>query len=79
MASPRPKRTCCVQDYIDQRLAAGCDIAYLRQLFDYLIYVISRLEAPARRPETQQVHLVASQWHGPPHASPSLRGQTHLV
>ena len=44
-----------LQDYIETRLAAGCDVQYLRQLFEFMVYVISKLEAPARRPQTQQV------------------------
>ena len=41
------------------RLEAGFDVGYLRQLFDYLVFVIGSLEAPARRQATQQVLAMA--------------------
>ena len=43
------------QAYIRERLQAGYDPQYLRQLFDFLIYTISSLEAPARSASTKQV------------------------
>lgn len=41
-----------------QRLEAGYDPAYLRQLFDFLTHVVASLEAPARSEATRQVCFV---------------------
>lgn len=40
--------------YVAQRLEAGYDPAYLRQLFDFLTHVVASLEAPARSEATRQ-------------------------
>jgi hypothetical protein len=45
-----------------QRLQAGYDPGYLRQLFDFLVHTIAALEAPARSDSTKQ----ARAWHAPP-------------
>ena len=44
-----------VQDFIRTRLNAGYDPEYLQQLFDFLVYIISSLEAPARSDSTKKV------------------------
>lgn len=44
-----------LQSYVAQRLEAGYDPAYLRQLFDFLTHVVASLEAPARSEATRQV------------------------
>lgn len=44
-----------VQDYIRTRLQAGYDPEYLHQLFDFIVYIISSLEAPARSASTKKV------------------------
>lgn len=41
------------------RLEVGFDPSYLRQLLDYLVYIIGSLEAPARRESTKQVAAIA--------------------
>ena len=43
------------QSFVAQRLEAGYDPAYLRQLFDFLTHVVASLEAPARSEATRQV------------------------
>ncbi|KAK9805063.1 hypothetical protein WJX73_010256 [Symbiochloris irregularis] len=57
------------EGYVRARLEAGFDLGYLRQLLDYLVYVISSLQAPVRREASQRIYeelgrdfdLVASQ------------------
>ena len=44
-----------VQGYIRERMQAGYDAEYLRQIFDFIVYIISCMEAPARRESTQKV------------------------
>ncbi|BDA47598.1 probable T-complex protein 11-like protein 2 at N-terminal half [Coccomyxa sp. Obi] len=41
-------------DYIRTRLQAGYDPEYLQQLFDFIVYIISSLEAPARSESTKK-------------------------
>lgn len=48
-----------VQDYIRTRLQAGYDSGYLQQLFDFIVYIISSLEAPARSESTKKVSQLA--------------------
>ncbi|KAK9810347.1 hypothetical protein WJX72_009152 [[Myrmecia] bisecta] len=48
-------------EYISMRLAAGFDPQYLRQLFDYLVFVIMGLEAPARSRSTKQGYAQLTQ------------------
>jgi hypothetical protein len=54
--------TCCsaplVQSFVAQRLEAGYDPAYLRQLFDFLTHVVASLEAPARSEATRQARFI---------------------
>lgn len=40
-----------------ERLQAGYDPQYLHQLFDFLVYTIGSLEAPARSKSTKQARL----------------------
>ena len=47
--------TCPVQGFIRDRMQAGYDPEYLRQIFDFIVYTISCMEAPARRESTQKV------------------------
>ncbi len=42
-----------VQEYVSLRLSQGYDPAYLSQLFDFLVHLISQLQAPARQAGTQ--------------------------
>lgn len=44
-----------VQGYIRSRLAAGYDPEFLQQLFNFIVYIISSLEAPARSESTKKV------------------------
>lgn len=44
-----------VQGFIRDRMQAGYDAVYLRQIFDFIVYSISCMEAPARRESTQKV------------------------
>ena len=48
---------CAVQGFIRERMQAGYDPEYLRQIFDFIVYTISCMEAPARRESTQKVRL----------------------
>ena len=36
-------------------MQAGYDAEYLRRIFDFIVYTISCMEAPARRESTQKV------------------------
>ncbi len=49
-----------VQGYVRSRLAAGYDPKYLQQLFDFIVYIISSLEAPARSESTKKVSFAIS-------------------
>ena len=49
--------TCAVQGFIRERMQAGHDPEYLRQIFDFIVYAIGCVEAPARRASTQKVCL----------------------
>ena len=44
-----------MQGYLRDRMQAGYDAEYLRQIFDFIVYTISCMEAPARRESTQKV------------------------
>ena len=54
-----------MQGYIRDRMQAGYDAEYLRQIFDFIVYTISCMEAPARRESTQKVCPT----HPSPHAT----------
>lgn len=43
------------QGYIRDRMQAGYDAEYLRQIFDFIVYIVSCMEAPARIESTQKV------------------------
>lgn len=45
---------CTLQGYIRDRMQAGYDPEYLHQVFDFIVYSISCMEAPARRESTQK-------------------------
>lgn len=49
---------CAVQGFIRERMQAGYDPEYLRQIFDFIVYTISCMEAPARRESTQKARLL---------------------
>lgn len=49
---------CAVQGFIRERMQAGYDPEYLRQIFDFIVYTISCMEAPARRESTQKAGLL---------------------
>ena len=48
---------CAAQGFIRERMQAGYDPEYLRQIFDFIVYTISCMEAPARRESTQKACL----------------------
>ena len=52
--------SCVLQDFIRERMQAGYDPGYLRQIFDFIVYTISCMEAPARRESTQKARLSPS-------------------
>ena len=60
------KRTSGVlQEYIRDRMQAGYDAEYLRQIFDFIVYTVSCMEAPARRESTQKVRPSYPSPHSP--------------
>ena len=64
---------CPVQGFISERMQAGYDPEYLRQIFDFIVYTISCMEAPARRESTQKVCL-SFLGHLHPHTSCTTPG-----